>query len=115
MDGWKKDITEEVLDKTVSQVTDTVNEKGIGWISERPWLAPVISLIPFGGVYAYIAMQQWAKAGVLLLFLAYDIVPMLFIWPYIPFKLLIAYDTWVLAKRVQEGKELGHWEWFWTK
>ena len=114
MDPLKETIVEKVVDKLTGKAIDTLDTKGTNWFTTRPILAPLISLIPIGGVFAYLGLKQNYKLF-LFLILGYDLFLYLFPPILIIFKLLIAYDTWVLANRMRAGKKLGEWEWFWTK
>lgn len=114
MDPIKKVIVEEVLDKTVGKAVNVVDEKGRGWFVKNPILAPLISLIPLFGVFAYVGLGQNYKTF-LFLFFGYDMLLMLFPPLWFLFKLFVVMDTWTLAKRIQAGKKLGEWEWFWSK
>ena len=114
MDPADEEFVREMAEDAIAPITKAFDEKGQSWIILHPWLAPLISLVPLFGVYAYIALKQNWKVFVFLFF-AYDFVPFLFFPLYIPFKLFVAYDAWVMAKRLQAGRTLGHWEWFWNQ
>jgi hypothetical protein len=114
MDPIKEVIAKEVLDKTVGKAVNVVDEKGKGWFIKNPILAPLMSLTPLVGVFAYVGLRQNYKTF-LFLFFGYDMLLMLFPPLWFLFKILVAIDTWTLAKRLQAGRTLREWEWFWSK
>jgi hypothetical protein len=87
---------------------------------KRPWLAALISfLVPgFGGAGQFLLGQD-SKATLLILCES-TLIMFGFFTGTLPgllltFHLFVALDAWIIARRIQAGKKVGKWEWFWNK
>ena len=108
MPGWLEALFEALGEKYYVPNADKVRD----WFLKSPLFVAILFIVPIVGVLlAYGTVLYQAKV---LVFLFVDIL-MGFALPVYPFyKLLMAYDVWVLAKRRKSGKKLGGFEFCWN-
>lgn len=108
MPPWLEALLETLAEKFLIPNWNRIQN----WFIKSPLLVSIISVVPiFGVLISYGLVLDQAKV---MIFLFIDIL-MLFALPAYPFyKLLTAFDVWILTKRRKAGNEISTMEWFWN-
>lgn len=86
---------------------------------KKPWLAALISLLVpgFSGA-GQLLLGQESKATLLVLcesvLVMFGFFTKTLPWLLLVFHLCVAFDAWTIARRIQAGRPVGKWEWFWN-
>ena len=108
MPSWLESLFNVLFEKFVFPNWESIQK----WFFKSPLLVAGLSVVPIFGVlisYGFVLDQ-----GKYLILLFVDILMLLALPVYPVYKLLMAYDVWVLTNRRKAGKESGNMECFWN-